>query len=59
MLKQGGESLEGLTGYGITQKPYDGEDRVILVIIDSPQIILGEKKYSFEEYIASEGTWEK
>jgi hypothetical protein len=58
MLKRSGEGLDGITGYGITQKPWDGDDRLIFVIVESQQVILGEKKYSFEEYVASVRTWE-
>jgi hypothetical protein len=57
MLKRGGKDLDGLTGYGITQKPWDGSDKIILVIVSSQQVIIDEKKYSFEEYIASDAAW--
>jgi hypothetical protein len=57
MLKQGGEDLDGLTGYGISQVPYDGDDRIITVIFNSQEIVLGNNKYSYEEYVASERAW--
>jgi hypothetical protein len=57
MIKHSGESLDGLTGYGITQKLWDGEDSLIFVAVDEQQITIGEKKYSFEGYIASDEAW--
>jgi hypothetical protein len=55
MIKRDG--LDGLTGYGITQKPWDGSERLIFVAVDEQQVTIGKKKYSFEDYITSDEAW--
>lgn len=57
MLKDDRKGLEGLTGFGITQKPWDGDDRVVTVDVEAQTVEIGGKTQSIAEYIASEDGW--
>jgi hypothetical protein len=48
-----------LTGYGITQEVHDGRDSVISALVDSQEVIIGDRPpMSFSDYIASSVGWE-
>ena len=52
------DELEGLTGYGITQVPHDGSDRVIQVNVDAQTVQTPRKDaVSFADFIKREATW--
>ncbi len=58
MLKQDSDGLNGIYGYGITQRPWDGAERVL--IVENQKVSYNDKTYTFEEYIsgdASEHIW--
>jgi predicted methyltransferase len=43
-----------LTGYGISASIIDGARRVLLVDVDEQTVKVGERVYSFEQYITYE-----
>ncbi len=43
---------DSLTGYGISQNPFDGGDRVVEFDVDAQVINLGNKTYSVSDYVS-------
>lgn len=48
------DSVLDLTGYGISASIIDGARRVLLVDVDDQTVKVGERVYSFEQYITYE-----
>jgi hypothetical protein len=48
------DSVMDLTGYGISATIIDGANRVLLVNVDDQTVKVGERVYSFEQYITYE-----
>ena len=57
MLKGDREGLDGLTGFGITQKPWDGADRVVTVDVEAQTVEIGGKLQSIEEFVSGVDGW--
>lgn len=57
MLKGDSKGLDGLTGFGITQKPWDGDDRVITVDVEAQTVEIGGKTQSIAEFVTGEDGW--
>ena len=53
-----GGKVGDLTGYGISQNPGDGDDRILYVDTEAQTVAVNEKKpVSFTEYINTNPNW--